>query len=95
MHVSPFAEQKHRQRMSEITARKREESKVQFRRCVNAISNDSFVLEPNPIFYDEPQTNICTFREFELQSRLTEQKKKSVGPTLPFTGLPTAINHDF
>lgn len=89
MRVSPFAEQKHKQCLSKIAAWKREESKVQFRRCVSVIFNDSFVLEPNHIFYDEPQTSICTFREFELESRLTEQKKKKrVGPTLPFTGLP-------
>lgn len=49
---------------------------MQVRRCLNAIFDDSFVLEPDPIFYDELQTNICTFREFELESRLPEQKKK-------------------
>lgn len=66
MHISPSTTQKHKQSISKIIVSKHQKE------------NDvKYSLIVNIFFFEGAQTNICTFREYELESRLNGEKIKS------------------
>lgn len=64
MQVSPSTAQKHKQSISKIIVSKLRKEKAVYSLIVNIG------------FFEGAHTNICTIREFELESRLTGEKEK-------------------